>query len=323
MTEQTVTDKIVQAIRNSQSVVLISHISPDGDTCACGLALLHALGKLGKSVTLCCENIPSGNLQTMAGCNRYTDRVPQEKFDLAIAVDCGDLGRLGIFAETFERARVSINIDHHGTNTRFGTYYLVQTVSATCELIYGVIRALDAVQPCMNATIAQLLYTGMVTDTGGFGFSSVTPQTFRIAAELLEYGFAAHLVYQRFMHAIAPNAFALRNRVLNQAKFFENGQIAMVVMTQDDFDATHTTSENTEGIIHMLRDVDGVRVAVSIAQVKEMQYKVSFRTDDSVNAAEIALIFGGGGHKNAAGCRLSGYLEDVKEKLLKACKDCL
>ncbi len=111
-------------------------------------------------------------------------------------------------------------------------------------------------------------------------------------------------------------------RALSKAKFFEDGKIGLIYFSQEDFLATDTAPEDTEGAINYIRDIDTVEVAAAITQTRQSNsYKVSIRTSDRVDASRIASVFGGGGHKNAAGCRISGFYEDVKDKLLKACSD--
>ncbi len=314
-------ERIVKALRASETIMIVSHISPDGDTCACGLALMRALENIGKSVRLFCQDKPSGKLQTMPGADRYEQAPAPRGVDLAIAVDCGDPGRLGDYWDAYRHAKVRVNIDHHRSNPNFGSLNYVRPTSAASESVYLILKELDRQTPCLDKTIAQLLYTGIVTDSGGFTFSYVTPQTHRIAAELTEFDIPASEICDRFLKETDPKTFALRNRVLSKTKFYADGQVGIICFMQEDFDATDTNPDHTNGIINAVRDVRGVRVAVSITQDGAQRYKISIRTDDSVDASRIAMTFGGGGHKNAAGCRLQGYFEDVSDKLVKACTD--
>lgn len=318
-------DQLVAAMRSAQTIAIISHISPDGDTCGSGLALYRALVLSGKKPLIFCADALKENLCVLLGAENYRNQVPDgsDRFDLAIAVDCADAGRLGAMSDLFVRAKKRANVDHHKTNERFGDINIVEGgVSATCEVIYKIIKRMERYAPCLDDGVAKLLYTGIVTDSGGFTYSSVSAQTHTIAADLIRYDIRASEICEYFLKRIRPDVFALKNRVLSRAKFYEDGKIGMIEFLREDFETTHTSDSDTDGIINEIRNVEGVEAAVSLTQMaSRMQYKVSVRTTDRVDASRIAGVFGGGGHKNAAGCRLSGFYEDVKDKLLKACRD--
>ncbi|MDE5616836.1 MAG: DHH family phosphoesterase, partial [Clostridia bacterium] len=245
------------------------------------------------------------------------------KCDLAIACDCADMDRLGKYFNLFVKSKLNVDIDHHKTNSRYGKINIIEPgVSATCEVMFKIIKALDEKKHCFDDIVAKLLYSGLVTDSGGFTFSSVSTQTHFIASELIKYNFSASDVCEYFLKSVPMNTFLLRARVLSKAKFFEDGKIGLITFTDEDFSSTGTTSDNTEGAINFIRDIAGVEIAVSITQTENPNnFKISVRTSDKVDATRIAGCFGGGGHKNASGCRISGFYEDVKDKLLKACRD--
>ena len=313
----------VKAVNTSDRVAIISHVNPDGDTCGSALALYRALKLYGKkNVYLFCESEIKQSLRTLDGSEDY-NVCEAAKCDLAIACDCAENDRMGIYLDLFNKAKFRVNIDHHKTNCRYGNINIIEAgVSATCEIMYKVIKALDAEKPCFDDIVAKLLYSGLVTDSGGFSFSSVSSQTHFIASELIKYNFNSSEICEHFLKSVPMNTFLLRARVLSRAKFFEDGKIGMIVFEQEDFDVTGTTPDNTEGAINFVRDIVGVEIAVAMTQLKKQNsFKISVRTSDNVDASRITMIFGGGGHKNAAGCRISGYYEDVKERLLKACRD--
>ncbi|MDE6189422.1 MAG: bifunctional oligoribonuclease/PAP phosphatase NrnA [Clostridia bacterium] len=317
-------EDFIKAVDSSSTIAIISHINPDGDTCGSALALFRALSLYSKdkNIYLLCDGNIKGNLTTLKGSEFYNQAEP-DKVELAIACDCADMDRLGKFTSLFNRAKISVDIDHHKTNDRYGKINIIEAgVSATCEVMYKVLKALDKRKPCFDDDVAKLLYSGLVTDSGGFSYSNVSTQTHLIASELIKYDFKASEVCERFLKKVSMNKFLLRMRVLSKAKFFENGKIGMIIFTQEDFAATGTTVESTEGAINYVRDIDGVEIAVSITQMpQDNNYKVSVRTSDNYDASRITMQFGGGGHKNAAGCRVSGFFEDVKDKVLKACVD--
>ena len=313
----------IDAVQNAKVVSIISDQNPDGDTCGSALALYRALKNFGKNeVYLFCDSQIKHSLTMLKGHENYnTSEVV--KCDLAIACDCADADRMGIYLDMYKKARIKVDIDHHKTNSRYGNINIIEAgVSATCEVMYKVIKALDSLKPCFDDTIAELLYSGLVTDSGGFTFSSVSEQTHKIASELIKYNFNASLICEHFLKNVPINTFKLRARVLSNTKFFDNDKIGMIIFYQDDFKATNTSPDNTEGAINFVRNVEGVEIALAITELEtKNSFKVSIRTSDNVDASRISMVFGGGGHKNAAGCRISGFLEDVKDKLLKACRD--
>ncbi|MEG1608779.1 MAG: bifunctional oligoribonuclease/PAP phosphatase NrnA [Clostridia bacterium] len=316
--------KLITAINNSTKIALISHISPDGDTCGSALALLRALELFGKSPSIFCENTLSKNLKTLKFSEKYCQE-SNEIFDLAIAVDCADFSRMGACSNIFQRARHTVNIDHHKTNDNYAEINIVEGgVSATAEVAFKIISALNDIKNCMDDDVARLLYTALVTDSGGFTFSSVSSQTHDIASKLIKFDINASAICEVFLKNITYNVFTLKNLVLSGAKFFDNNKIGFIYFSKENFEKTNTDDECTTGIINNIRNVEGVKIAVSIVETDTPNsYKVSIRTADSVDASRIAMYFGGGGHKNASGCRVSGFFEDVKDKLLKVCRDYL
>ena len=316
-------EDFINAVDKSNIICLISHINPDGDTCSSALALYRALKLYGKEqVYLYCDSTFRDSLSVLDGIEEY-NKVQINKCDLAIACDCAEFDRMGKYLNLFDKAKFKVNIDHHKTNSRYGNINIIEAgISAACEITYKVLKALDEKRPCMDDTVAKLLYSGLVTDSGGFSFSSVSNQTHEIASKLIKYNFSASEICEHFLKSVSLKVFNLRMRVLSKAKFFENNKIGMIFFMQEDFSATGTTADDTEAAINFIRDIDTVEVAVAITQTEqENSYKISIRTSDRVDASRIAAAFGGGGHKNAAGCRTSGFFEDVKDKVLKACRD--
>ena len=316
-------EEFIKAVDKSDSICLISHQNPDGDTCGSALALYRALKLYGKEcVYIYCDSVFRNSLLTLEGIEDY-NKTQVDKCDMAIACDCAEYDRMGAYLSLFNKAKIRINIDHHKTNSRYGNINIIEAgVSATCEVMYKIIKALDQKKSCLDDTVAKLLYSGLVTDSGGFTFSSVSSQTHEVASKLIAYDFSASDICEHFLKNVSLNVFNLRMRVLSKAKFFQDGKLGLIYFSQDDFLATGTAAEDTEGAINYIRDIDTVEVAVAITQTKQSNsYKVSIRTSDRVDASRIASVFGGGGHKNAAGCRISGFFEDVKDKLLKACSD--
>ena len=317
-------EKFLTAIDKARTIALFSHVNPDGDTCGSALALYRALKTYGKQPYVFCDGVFNDKLKYLDGLDDY-NKHEFSPCDLAIAVDCADDGRLGAYDRAYYSCRYGIFVDHHISRGKRGDLNIVETdAAATAEVVFDLISAMDKRKKCMDDVIAKLLYCALVTDTGGFSFSSVTQKTLLTAASLIVYDFKANEIFNNFMKLVDYSVFNLRNRVLSATKLYDNGAIAGIFFKKEDFEATGTTEADTEGIINNILNISVVKIAFSITETKgDMQYKVSFRTVDGVDANEIAGIFGGGGHKNAAGCRVSGFFEDVKDKILKACRDCI
>ncbi len=316
-------EDFIKAVDRSNTIAIISHQNPDGDTCGSALALYRALHLYGKKeVYIFCDSQIKDSLRVLQGSEDY-NICEVGKVDLAIACDCADAERMGIYLNLFKKSAMRVNIDHHKTNERYGNINIIEAgVSATCEIMYKVISRMNQVKSCLDDGVAKLLYSGLVTDSGGFTFSSVSSQTHAVASELIKYDINASEICEHFLKNVPLNTFKLRARTLAKAKFYENDRIGMIIFTQQDFAETGTTPDNTEGAINYIRDITGVEIAVAITEMPTpYSYKVSVRTGESVDASRITMTFGGGGHKNAAGCRISGFFEDVKDKLLKACRD--
>lgn len=310
-------ESVVSAIKKAKTIAIISHMNPDGDTVGSSLALYKAIKMYGGEPYIFCSDQPKGNISTLKYVENYNTK-SLDKYDLSIAVDCASEDRLADMMAEYKKGRHTAIIDHHKTNNGFADYcYIAHEAAATAQIMYNVINSLGV----MDDEIASLLYTGLVTDSGGFTYSSVTPDTMRVAGELLHYDIKAHLICEKFLKSTTMNKYKLKTRVLSAAKFYEDGQVGVITFRAKDFDETGTDNSATEGIINNIRNIEGVRVAIAISEVKDKDFKVSIRTDDSIDSTHIVYLFGGGGHKNAAGCRLSGYYEDVLDKLLKAARD--
>ena len=315
-------NKLRDLIDAAQTIALFSHVNPDGDTCGSALALAAVLRKMNKDVELYCPSKVDGKLTFLKGWEQYDAPKKFDSYDLAVVIDCSDRSRIVQCLDMLDRCRSIAVIDHHkGAVMRCDVMIVRPKVCATAELMYVI---LDALCPDMiDKEVAELLFAGIVTDSGGFSFSSVSETTFAVGAELIARGVKSAPIFEHFLKSTRKEVFDLRNRVLSRTKFFFDGKLGIIVFFADDFAATNTCERDTEGIVNFVRDVCGVKIAVAMTETENEKFKVSIRTDDDVDASRIAAVFDGGGHKNAAGCRIFGCFEEVEERLLKACGDWL
>ncbi len=310
-------NRAYKEITLAKTVSIYTHVNPDCDTLSCALSLYFAITSLGKDVDVYCVDPVPNTLSFLIGADNL--KLPEKKVhDLSIAVDCDSLERIGNAMRSYLSSKRKIVFDHHKSHKTFADITILDTnVSSCAETLCKFLKHHNL----LTKDIAQLLFSGMVTDSGCFQFSSTTSETHQIAGELMEFGFDAGKVIYDVFKKISINKFMLENRVLSRCKFFDNNQIAIINFSAEDFAETGTSMIDTIGAIVNVIDIDTVNVAFSIAEAAPRSYKIMIRTKAGIDSSDIALEFGGGGHARAAGCRLNGYYEDIVDKLLKSARD--
>lgn len=309
--------EIEKQINRATDIALFCHTNPDCDALGSMLALYFALKKKGKSVYVYCDTPVPERLKVLVGSENVT--FPQKRVhELAISLDCSDLDRLGQCMKSFLSAKKQIAIDHHASFKRFASTCLVDADAGACgEIVYELVKDMKA----LDKDIAQLLFSAIVTDTGCFAQYNSTRRSMEIACELMNFDFDAQKTIYEVYKSTSVARFKLKNLALSRTKFFQDGKIALIYVSMKDLTDTGASSEDADGIIGSLLDVDTVKVAYSLLQVGERNYKLSIRTKDGIDAYDIANVFGGGGHRFAAGCRINGYFEDIVEKLVRLASD--
>lgn len=300
----------------AKNVAVFCHARPDGDALGSGLALCAALENRGKKACMCCEDIPPEKFMFCQSFKKVKNQLPQGDYDLFVSVDCADVIRLGVFSKQFKNfKKATVNIDHHITNDNFAKYNYVRECPATCEIITEFLLACGYE---ITKEIADLLMLGLITDSGNFVHRDVSEHTFEIAAILRARGADVSLInYNMFSRQTKARAL-LFGRVMSNIKFACGDKLAFIVISEKDMQECGADKSLTEGFVDFPLSVDGVEVAISILEFKKNQYKVSLRSKGDVNVNEIAVNFGGGGHKLASGCMAFGELEEVKERLTYA-----
>ncbi len=317
-------NKIIDLIEKSKDIAVFMHANPDGDCLGSAIALTRFLNKKGKRVFCFAPDLNKSALPVKVSFFGYeviTDSYNGERFDLSIGVDLGSANLMGDACfRIFLKGKKSIVIDHHSEHTDFADVTVREkSAASTTQILYKILAEYD--KSAIDEKIAECLYTGLVTDSGGFSFSCTTSETHFVAGELLKYNIDCAEINRIVMKDIPLNVFHLKNRVLSGMKLYEEGHIAVICFTKEDFEATGTNEKNTEGIINSVLNVIGVELAVSISETSDKCYKVSFRSKHNVDASACAKCFGGGGHFHASGCRVYGYFEDVYDKIISSCKE--
>ncbi|MDE6676165.1 MAG: DHH family phosphoesterase [Clostridia bacterium] len=307
--------EIAEKLKKIKSAVIFTHVRPDGDTIGSGMALARALIILGKK----CEVVNEGEVPEkfffLEGM-KDIKRAPSFDAEAFICVDTSDEARLGELQRTFTRAqgkgKLTINIDHHVSNTRFCKMNFVRERASNCENIEELIRALG-VAP--DRLIASYLLMGMVTDSGGFSHSDVTGDSFRAAAYCADAGADVNLITYEIFRKQSKARSKLYLETLSKLRFFLEDKLAICFVEKSALDQYGLKQDATEGIVDFALSIDCVEVSICLMEVKREQYKASFRSKGKVNVNEVARTFGGGGHVLASGCMLFGPLEEVYDKL--------
>ena len=307
-------DDIRNAIHEAETIAILTHESPDGDAVGSSLAMKLALKKLGKDADVIIPEY-SKTYSFLPDAENIKKETNIENYDLAIALHCGDKKRLNGVMQYFDEAKITISIDHHSINPRFADFnYVDHTSPACCQILIIVFEYLGIE---IDKEIGTCLLAGIITDTGGFKYPGVTAETFEFVAELLRSGINVSKIYKKVLQ-IKPRAnFELSKIAMDRMEFLEDNKISFTYITCEDEENVGAEEGAHEGIVEIGRDIEGVEVAIFLHQDKDGAYKVSLRANEYVNVSDVCLMFGGGGHQRAAGCKIQGTPEQIKERLVK------
>ncbi|MEX2416110.1 MAG: bifunctional oligoribonuclease/PAP phosphatase NrnA [Paenibacillaceae bacterium] len=300
-------------ILEENDFLVVSHVQPDGDAASSTIAIGLILQTLNKSFIMLNEDkIPikfdylSGyELIQQAG---IIDSIPRQ-YQNIIAVDCADFSRVGIVESWFENNPTILNIDHHPTNDQYGTIPLIQAeAAATAEILFYLVEALGVT---WTKQLADCIYTGLLTDTGGFRYSNTSPKVMEIASKMLEFGVDGHQLAEHLLERIAFSHILILKRALSSLSFTENNRIGWMLVTQEDIAVSQANNEDLEGLVNYPRNIEGVEVGLLFKEITESTVKVSFRSAGKIDVASIAHRLGGGGHKRASGCTLDMTMNEA------------
>lgn len=301
--------KAAEFLLEKDKFVILTHANPDGDTLGSGFALNAALRQLGKASKVLCPDVIPSKFQFLV-----PDSGDDFEYETVVAVDVADEKLLGRLEDDF-KGKVELCIDHHGSNLKYAqNLYLESDSAAACECVYDVIKALGVE---ITPYIANSLYLGMATDTGCFKFSNVTPRTHRYAARLMELGADYDEINRVMFEVKSKSRIAMEKQVLQGMEFFCDGRCALITVTKDMIDSTGCESTDLDGITALSRQIEGVLIGITIKEKEQGVFKVSLRTFEPYDAAEICKNFGGGGHKRAAGCEFKKPLCEIKKLLVE------
>jgi len=303
--------ELLKECKGASRIGISGHIRPDGDCVGSCLGLYLYLKKnLPESeVSVFLENPPE-IFSEIKGFDEICKEASADTFDVFFALDCG-ADRLGDFQSMFDGATKKINIDHHISNIGCGDVnYVVPTASSTSELVYDVIG-----EDGVDADIAKALYIGIIHDCGVFQYSCTSPKTMQIGGKLMELVPDFPRIIEETFYQKTYVQSQIMGRALMESIRFMDGACIVSSVSKKDMEFYDVTSKDLDGIVNQLRNIKGVHCAIFMYETDVLEYKVSMRSDEKVNVAEVASYFGGGGHVRAAGCTMKGTFHDCVNNL--------
>ncbi len=315
--------EILCVIQKNKSFFIAGHFNPDGDCIGAQVALTLFLRRIGKEVC-------SANRDTIPSLYDFLPGIEQikkvkkvrRKFDIGIFLDSSNFARVGNIIDIERQVKTTVNIDHHVDAVNFAEYnYIDSQASSTSEQIYILIKNSKY---SINKNEALCLYTGIVMDTGGFQQLNTTTRTHKIAADLLKKEINPYYVNQKLYKNKTASQLKLTGLVLSTLELNCSGQIAFLKLTNKMYKQAQSSPEETEGLIDYAGAIQGVKVVILFKETGEREnIKVSFRSKDEIDVNNIAKIFGGGGHRKAAGCTVKGAILEVQKKMIEETRKAL
>lgn len=312
-------------IRERDDFLVVSHVQPDGDAISSTVAIGWLLEQLGKTYTMLNEGPVPSRLHYLWKSGDIVmiprDAVPSRQYRNVICVDCADYARIGRGQAWVAEDAEVLNIDHHPTNDGYGLVSLLKfDAAATAEIIIALI---DVMALPLDADVATAIYTGMLTDTGGFRYSNTSPDVMAIASRLLQAGVDGPQLAELLLERMSLGQMQMIRRGLSRLSFSEDNRIAWLWVTSEDLAETGASNEDLEGLVNYPRNIEGVEVGILFKVNGTESVKVSLRSAGVVNVAAVAQHFGGGGHVRAAGCRLTEPLEEVISQVVSVVRKAL
>jgi len=301
--------QIKNTFSKSKHILLVSHRSPDGDTIGCNIALKLALESQGKKITSACADPIPTNLQFLPKANRFTQELKLKEYDCITSVDCGStmMTKFPELYPNFLKKSPFINIDHHNSNNNFGTINLVDNKAATAIIIYHLLHFIGAY---ITPDIATCLLTGLYFDTGSFMHPSTNQEVFQIASDLISKGGNFRRIVKNLFHSQSINQLHLWGDILQRVRVNKN-KIAVSLISKDDLKKHNATTESLSGIIDFLNMVPEGKLSILLTEDNQGNIKASCRTQNkNIDVSKLAQLFGGGGHKKAAGFSIKGRIKE-------------
>lgn len=315
-------EEIIPCLLGAEKVGIFAHENPDGDALGSSYSLKLVLQNLGKRAEVYLSAKPDRQAYELVKGKKETG-LKAADCDLLVAVDCAAPDRLGEHQELFVNHRNTVAIDHHVTHVRYAKKAVVEGCSSCCELMMGLYTEMGC---AVDKDIAHNVYLGMVCDTGRFQFPDVTPNTLRVAAELVELGADFAAISKKIFDTKTKEYYALMERALNRLSFYEEGRVCALYLGMEDFEAAGIDDAGAGGIVTLPSSIEGVEVGIYVREREAGTYKVSLRSPKTVDVSAIAVALGGGGHVRASGYSVTGktvpeLLDEVLTEIKKQLKE--
>lgn len=309
-------ESAAKTLLSKDKILILTHRSPDGDTIGSGYALAMALRKLGKNVKVdCTDPFPEKY-------SYFTDKLEKLEFDeeFVVSVDIADTKLLGEKLSDYAD-KIDLCIDHHGSNTKYAKeYYVEASAAAAAQVIAKLIRFMNVE---FDKDIANAIYTGITTDTGCFRYTNVTAETHRIAADMIDCGAESGMINRLMFETKSRSRLEIERRVMDSIQFYLDGRCAIAYATIDMMKESGAVDSDMEGVSSLPRQIEGVMAGITLREKNNGKFKVSVRTTDELDASAICANFGGGGHKAAAGCMITGTLNEAIEQIIEVVRQAL
>lgn len=301
--------ELKEIIAKANNIMVAGHVRPDGDCIGSCVAMWHYIHHNfpEKSVKVYLETLPERFRFLDPEQSIFSTQVQEEIYDLFLVVDSSSSDRLGEAEPLFMQAKQTLCIDHHISNQNYADMnFVMPGVCATCEVLYELMGE-DALIP----DIATALYVGIICDSGVFRYSSTSARTMEIAGKLMQTGIPFPKLIDRCVSERTYTQTRLLGDALLNSTLLLDGKCIASTVSRQMIESHAALTEDIEGIVEQLRVVRGTEAAILLHEIDEQKYKVSLRSDDMIDLSKVAVFFGGGGHKNAAGCTMTGSAGDV------------
>ncbi len=312
-------DAVIEKLKNARSAAVLTHINEDPDALGSAFALCHVLRGMGKTAVCYVSEKPQERHKFIGGDYVIYDKDKTYEHDLCVCVDCGDMKRLGDRIKLFKSICSTANIDHHRTNTLFAdANYVEGETSSTGEILFKIFEKMGA---ALDDTAARYLYTAICSDTGCFKYSSVTPDTFRIAARLIGYNFDFAEIARLLFDTDDLNVTRFKAALMDSVESYAGGKISLVRMTADMYEKYSVPETEAPNGVEIPRRIEGTQIAVCVKE-KHNRIEVSLRSNGRADVSAIAEGFGGGGHRAAAGYKITGKtMDEAARAVIAACEN--
>ncbi len=306
--------QVVELIENKNNFAITTHVRPDGDGIGSSLGLCWLLRSLGKTAEVIVrDGIPAAYTQLPGADEIRQVAEVNGKYDAVFVIECSDLSRPGI--RNLEN-QLTVNIDHHATSEHFGTInWIDQTASAVGEMIYNLCKAIGG---RITKEIAECVYLALVTDTGSFHFSNTTERTLKVASELVKAGVKPAQISEAVYNSYPWSRIELMSQVLATVKRSADGKIAWMRQTLEMQKKAESVDGDNNGFVNIPLTAKEVKAVCYMRETQPKAFRVSLRSKDNINVARVAEKFGGGGHKNASGCRVEGVWDTREIEIIAA-----